>query len=124
MTHPIPITVFDYMSALARTIRRPIHPSRLCDGLLPGGCERCHATITSHDAYFAAFGTVRCRTCIGNDGFATVADLELFRRTATLPCSGCGLPVQPAEVSPDGSFYTYHCPTCGSTAHFSTATVA
>jgi hypothetical protein len=83
-----PITLFDYMSALASG--QDIHPSSRCDALLSSGCEQCHAVITSHNAYFARFGTLRCAHCIGDDGFATVADLELFRQTATLPCSGCG----------------------------------
>ncbi|MGB6580126.1 MAG: hypothetical protein WBF34_19620 [Streptosporangiaceae bacterium] len=122
MTHPAPITLFDYMSAL--TSPRDIHPSRGCDAPITGGCERCHAAITPHDAYFARFGTLRCRDCIGTDGFATVTDLELFRQTATLPCSGCGQPVQPAEISPDGTSCTYHCPTCGTTAHYTAPAVA
>jgi hypothetical protein len=122
MTPPAPITLFGYIAAL--TIPGPVHPGPACDALIPGGCERCHAAITSHNAYSARFGTVRCRTCIGTDGFATAADLELFRQTGTLPCSGCGQPAPPSQISPDGSSYTYHCHTCGTTARYTMPTVA
>jgi hypothetical protein len=121
MTHPAPITLFDYICALASTTEPHHGPS--CDAAVPGGCERCHAALTSHTAYFARFGLVRCPDCIGNDGFATVADLELFRQTATLRCSGCSQLIPPARISPDGT-YTYYCRACGTIARFSMATVA
>ena len=121
MTHPTRITFFDYMSVLADG--QDIHPSSRCDAPLTGGCEQCQATITSHDAYFARFGTLRCVSCIGDDGFTTVADLELFRQTGMLPCTGCRHPVQPSEVSPDGATCTYTCGTCGTTAHYTMPTV-
>jgi hypothetical protein len=53
MTHPTPITLFDYMSAL--TSPRDIHPSRGCAAPVTGGCERCHAAITPHDGTTAHY---------------------------------------------------------------------
>jgi hypothetical protein len=122
MQHPTPITLFDYISTLASA--RGQQPGPVSDDPLPGGCERCHATITSYNAYFARFGLPRCRNCIGDDGFATALDLDLFRQTGELPCSGCGQSIQPAEISPDGTSCTYHCHTCGTTAHYTTTTLA
>jgi hypothetical protein len=122
MTHPTPITIFDHLTALAKS--RRIHPGSGCDAPITGGCGRCHAAITSHDAYYARFAMARCRDCIGNDGFATVDELELFADTETLPCNGCGQPAPPAEESPDGYSFTYHCRSCGTTAHYTMQTVA
>jgi hypothetical protein len=122
MQYPTPITLFDYISALATASGK--QPGPVSDDPLPGGCDRCHATITSYNAYFARFGLPRCRDCIGDDGFATARDLDLFRQTGELSCSGCGQPVQPARISPDGTSYSYHCPACGMIAHYTRTTVA
>jgi hypothetical protein len=116
MQHPTPITLADYITALSHATGR--QPGPVSDKPLPGGCERCHATITRHTAYFARFGLPRCRDCIGNDGFATALDLDLFRQTGELPCSGCGQPVQPVRISPDGTSCTYRCHACGTTARY------
>jgi len=121
MNHPMPITLSDYISELASSSGSHLDPGH--DASIPGGCERCHTAITSHNAYFARFGTLRCADCIDDDGFATVADLELFRQTGTLPCSGCGHPVQPSQVSPDGLSRIYQCRACGTSAHFTTTQV-
>jgi Zn finger protein HypA/HybF involved in hydrogenase expression len=122
MNHPIPIliTLLDYLSELTSASGTDFGP--ICDVPVPVGCERCHAAITSHNAYFARFGTLRCANCIGDDGFTTVADLKLFAQTGTLPCSECGHPVQPSSASPDGSSSAYQCPACGATARFTIAT--
>ena len=45
MQHLTPITLFDYMTALAHATGR--QPGPASDDPLPGGCERCHATITT-----------------------------------------------------------------------------
>jgi predicted RNA-binding Zn-ribbon protein involved in translation (DUF1610 family) len=116
MNNHMSITVFDYMSALDSTSQPHLRP--LCETPVPGGCQRCHATITPHDAHFVRFGLVCCSDCIGNDGFATVADLERFRQTATLPCPGCGHLLHRSHVSPDGTSHHYRCPACGTTARY------
>ena len=118
MPHSVPITLFDYMTALAHATGQP--PGPVSDDPLTGGCERCHATVTSQTAYFARFGLLRCRDCIGDDGFATVYDLDLFRQTGELLCQGCGQLIPPARISPDGTSCTHHCPACGTIAHYRT----
>ena len=124
MNHPIPIliTLLDYLSELTSASGTDFGP--ICDVPVPVGCERCHAAITSHNAYFARFGTLRCANCIGDDGFATALELDLFRQTGELPCSGCGQPAPPAEISPDGTSCTYHYPGCGTTAPYTWTTAA
>jgi hypothetical protein len=118
MPHPAPITHADYIAALDTDTGKP--PRAISDDPLPGGCQRCHATITSRTAYPARFALPRCRDCIGGDGFATAYDLDLFRQTGDLPCPGCGLPLRPARISPDGTSCSYHCPACGTTARYRT----
>lgn len=39
-----------------------------------GHCERCAATLASHNAYPSTSGHWRCANCIGTTGFATVDD--------------------------------------------------
>ena len=116
MPHPAPITLADYISALDNDTGKTPRP--IGDDPLSGGCQRCHSTITSRTAYFARFGLFRCLDCIGDDGFATVYDLDLFRETGELSCSGCGQPVRPTEISPDGISCSYHCLTCGTTVRY------
>jgi hypothetical protein len=76
-----PITILDYVRAV--TGGKPActgqdhYQARV--GIL-GGCEICHATIASYNAYPARSGFWRCAGCIGDDGYATVADF-----TATPP---------------------------------------
>jgi hypothetical protein len=116
MPHPAPITLADYISALDKDTGKTSRP--VSDDPLPDGCQRCHATITSGTAYFARFGLLRCRTCIGDDGFATAYDLDLFRQTGELSCAGCGQPVVPSKKSSDGTSASYHCLTCGTIVRY------
>ena len=116
MPCPAPITLADYIAALDNDIGKT--PRRVSDEPLTGGCQRCHATLTTGTAYFARFGLLRCRDCIGVDGFATVYDLDRFRQTGELPCAGCGQSVRPTDISPDGISASYHCRTCGTTVRY------
>lgn len=111
-----PITIFDYIQAISeatgsdRSAERDEPLSR---------CEICQVALTLSSAYPARFGIVRCRQCIGDDGFATVLELEEFHATGTIGCPGCGTPVLPAAASPDGASCRYQCSACGATARFS-----
>jgi hypothetical protein len=116
MNHPAPITLADYFAERASPSEPYLGP--VSNDLVDGGCERCRTPITTRTAYLARFGTLRCADCIGDDGFATVADLERFGRTGILPCSGCGHLVPPSDEPRDGITYTYRCPACGTTARF------
>ena len=111
------ITIFDYtqeLSRLADFSRAPLAP----DEPFPRGCEICQAPLTVSCAYPARFGTVRCRQCISDDGFATGSELEEFRATGIISCRDCGTRTPPAAVSTDRLSYQYQCPACGATAQF------
>lgn len=45
-----------------------------------GGCLICEATIAAYNAYPSKSGYLKCRNCIGDDGYATVeeANREIF----------------------------------------------
>ena len=116
MSDPAPVTLADYISALDKDTGKT--PPLVSDDPLPDGCQRCHARITSGTAYLARFGLFRCRTRIGGDGFATVDDLDVFRQTGEMPCSGCGQRVRPTGISPDGTSCRYHCLPCGTTVRY------
>jgi hypothetical protein len=117
-----PITVLGYIQAIRQATGSP---DRTADPDEPlSSCEICQIPLTVSSAYPAQFGLVRCRQCIGEDGFASAYALEDFRTTGTLSCSGCGHPNQPARVSPDHKSCTYECPACGTTAKFTMRTVA
>jgi len=56
---------------------------------LTGGCQRCPATLHAGNAYPSTSGYWRCAGCIGDTGFATVA--EFIARTFTIvACPSCG----------------------------------
>jgi hypothetical protein len=121
---PAPITVLDYIQAIWLAAGSG---DRTADPHEPlSHCQTCQVPLTVSSAYPARFGTVRCGQCIGDDGFATAQALENFRVTGTLPCSGCGHPIQSARTSPDDTsrIYIYHCPACGTTARYTMPTVA
>jgi hypothetical protein len=41
-----------------------------------GGCERCRATIACYNAYPSKTNYLRCKQCIGDQGFATTDEFE------------------------------------------------
>ena len=45
-----------------------------------GGCVSCAASIACYNAYPSKSGYLKCKDCIGNDGFETVEDAnrEIF----------------------------------------------
>ncbi len=83
----MPITILDYVKA--KTGDRPAysdHDHWRAGVAMLGGCQACHATIASYNAYPSRSGYWRCASCIAGDGFDTVADFEA--RTANCPACG------------------------------------
>jgi hypothetical protein len=39
-----------------------------------GGCEICAATVACYNSYPSKSGFIRCRDCIGDEGFDTVKE--------------------------------------------------
>jgi len=112
-----PITILDYAQTVSQASGSGDVSFDL-DQELSHGCEICPAPLTPSTAYPARFGLLRCSQCIGDDGFATVEELEEFRATGIIGCPQCGTRIPPAEVSPGGRSYRYYCPECGATAQF------
>ena len=54
-----------------------------------GHCQRCAATLAAYNAYPSTSGFWRCADCIGDTGFATVADFKA-RTFDISACPSCG----------------------------------
>jgi hypothetical protein len=68
-----PITILDYVKTRVgeqETYSVADHHRHGVDIL--GGCEYCHATIGSHNAYPSKTGFWRCGDCIGIKGYLTI----------------------------------------------------
>ena len=86
----MPITILDYVKSVVGDKDLYTAEDCLASGVdILGGCQGCHATIAVYNAYPSTSGYWRCADCIGQDGFATVADFKA--RTFTVEaCPGCG----------------------------------
>ncbi len=83
----MPITILDYVKAKTGTRETYSEQDHWRAGVaMLGGCQGCHATIASYNAYPSRNGYWRCANCIGSHGFATVAEFE--GRSAN--CPSCG----------------------------------
>jgi hypothetical protein len=83
----MPITILDYVKSVVGDKDFYTAEDCLISGVdIIGGCQSCAATIAAYNAYPSASGSWRCAECIGDTGFATVADFT----AATLACPLCG----------------------------------
>ena len=84
----MPITILDYVKSVVGDKDLYTAEDCLASGVdILGGCQGCHATIAAYNAYPSTSGYWRCADCIGNDGYATVAD---FTAPAPATCPACG----------------------------------
>ena len=82
----MPITILDYVKSVAGDKDLYTAEDCLASGVdILGGCQGCQATIAVYNAYPSTSGYWRCADCIGDDGYATVADF-----TAIVTCPACG----------------------------------
>ena len=81
-----------------------------------GHCQRCAATLAAYNAYPSTSGFWRCADCIGDTGFATVADFTA-RNAAAVTCPSCGNIDTISEIrittSEDTEAYALECGDCG-----------
>jgi hypothetical protein len=85
----MPITILDYVTSVVGD--KDIYTAEDClaSGVdILGGCQGCHATIAAYNAYPSTSGYWRCAGCIGDTGFATVADFK--NHTFATTCPSCG----------------------------------
>jgi len=84
----MPITILDYVKSVVGDKDLYTAEDCLASGVdILGGCQGCQATIAAYNAYPSTSGYWRCAHCIGNDGYATVAD---FTAPASAACPSCG----------------------------------
>ena len=71
----MPITILDYVKSVVGDKDFYTAEDCLASGVdIIGGCQICAATIAIYNAYPSTSGYWRCADCIGDTGFATVAD--------------------------------------------------
>ena len=69
------ITILDYVKYVVGEKDLYTAEDCLASGVdILGGCQGCHAVIGCYNAYPSTYGYWRCADCIGDDGYATVAD--------------------------------------------------
>jgi DNA-directed RNA polymerase subunit M/transcription elongation factor TFIIS len=113
----MPITILDYVKSVVGDKDFYTAEDCLVSGVdIIGGCQRCQATIACHNAYPSASGYWRCADCIGDTGFATVADFTA-RNAAAVTCPSCGNIDTISEIritaSEDTEAYALECGDCG-----------
>ena len=85
----MPITILDYVKSVVGD--KPLYTAEDClrSGVdILGGCQLCAATIACYNAYPSTSGYWRCADCIGDTGYATVADFT--NCTGRTACPACG----------------------------------
>ena len=85
----MPITILDYVKSVVGDKSLYTAEDCLASGVdILGGCQVCAATIACYNAYPSTSGYWRCADCIGDTGFATVA--EFTTHIAATACPACG----------------------------------
>ena len=86
----MPITILDYVKSVVGDKDLYTVEDCLASGVdIMGGCQGCHAVIGCYNAYPSTSGYWRCADCIGDDGYATVADFTASRGSIAT-CPACG----------------------------------
>jgi hypothetical protein len=87
----MPITILDYVKSVVGDKDFYTAEDCLISGVdILGGCQHCQATIAVYNAYPSTSGYWRCADCIGDTGYATVAD---FTASMSVPaCPACATP--------------------------------
>src|SRR5579863_8093596 len=85
----MPITILDYVKSVVGPKDFYTAEDCLASGVdILGGCQHCHAVIAAYNAYPSVSGYWRCADCIGDTGFATIADFTTHATATT--CPECG----------------------------------
>ena len=113
----MPITILDYVKSVVGDKDLYTAEDCLASGVdILGGCQGCHATIAAYNAYPSTSGYWRCADCIGDDGYATVAD---FVAAELITCPACGntenISETRATTGERTEGYALECGDCGET---------
>ena len=111
------ITILDYVKSVVGDKDLYTAEDCLASGVdILGGCQGCQATIAVYNAYPSTSGYWRCADCIGEDGFATVADFNA-RGAAIVTCPACGNTENLSEIrittGERAEGYALECGECG-----------
>ena len=100
----MPITILDYVKSVVGDKDLYTAEDCLASGVdILGGCQGCQAIIACYNAYPSTTGYWRCADCIGETGFATVADFTA-QRPRSRPARPAGTPTPSAKpASPPAS---------------------
>ncbi len=112
----MPITILDYVKSVVGDKDLYTAEDCLVSGVdILGGCQGCHATIACYNAYPSTSGYWRCADCIGDDGYATVADFTGSLSTVTCPSCGNAVTISeiPVAVGEYAEGYALECGECG-----------
>jgi hypothetical protein len=86
----MPITILDYVRSVVGDKDFYTAEDCLASGVdILGGCQGCAATIAVYNAYPSISGYWRCADCIGDAGFATIAEFKTYEAAITV-CPSCG----------------------------------
>jgi hypothetical protein len=112
----MPVTILDYVKSVVGDKDLYTAEDCLAAGVdILGGCQSCHATIAAYNAYPSTCGYWRCAQCIGDTGFATVADFK-NHPSASTGCPYCGNTETISETritTETGEAYALECGDCG-----------
>ncbi len=113
------ITILDYVKSVIGGKDFYTAEDCLASGVdILGGCQGCHATIACYNAYPSTSGYWRCAICIGDLGFATVAEFTAHE-AAVMDCPACGNADQISETRATtgerAEGYALQCGDCGAT---------
>ena len=115
----MPITMLDYVKSVVGDKDLYTAEDCLASGVdIMGGCQRCHAMIACYNAYPSTSGYWRCADCIGDTGFATVADFTaLMCGGETCPACGNADTISEIRVTTGehAEGYVLECSDCGET---------
>ncbi|MET0405276.1 MAG: hypothetical protein ABW123_22870 [Cystobacter sp.] len=73
-----PITICDWANAVLGREARTGEDFEEAGLDMLGGCQGCGASLAAYNAHPSKTGFWQCRDCIGDLGFATVAEAEAF----------------------------------------------
>ncbi len=110
----MPITILDYVKSVVGDKDLYTAEDCLASGVdILGGCPGCHATIAAYNAYPSTSGYWLCADCIGDTGYATVADFTATLTAVTCPSCGNAVTISETPTSEPVGEYALECGDCG-----------
>ena len=111
------ITILDYVKSVVGDKDFYTAEDCLASGVdILGGCQGCHASIAVYNAYPSKSGYWQCADCIGENGFATVADFTAHD-AVIVTCPACGnadtISETRATTGEHAEGYVLECGECG-----------